>query len=132
VTPTVGRPGPGSTSPRSPFPGFVLERGRYTTVEASDPNVWLFPFDINNRGQIVGYTVDDPVTMAGARGFLLAKGARGPATAISFPGAPRTIATGVNDQGPIVGFYENPTAPPSLPRAGGKPRSGMGPAPTGR
>ena len=24
VTPTAGRPGPGGTSPRSPFPGFVL------------------------------------------------------------------------------------------------------------
>jgi hypothetical protein len=66
--------------------------------------------------------------MAGARGFLLAKGARGPATPISFPGAPRTIATGINDQGQIVGFYENPDVPPSRQPTGGQPRPGMGPA----
>jgi hypothetical protein len=110
------------------FHGFVLTRGRLVSFDAPDQGDFLLPFDINTRGQIVGYTVDDPVTMAGARGFLLAKGARGPAAPISFPGAPRTIAAGINDQGQIVGFYENPNVPPSRQPTGGQPRPGMGPA----
>jgi hypothetical protein len=40
------------TEPRTPFPGFVLERGRYRTIEAPDPGVLQYPFDINDRGQI--------------------------------------------------------------------------------
>jgi hypothetical protein len=78
-----------------------------------------------NRGQIVGYTVDDPVSMAGARGFLLAKGAKGPATPIGFPGAPRTIALGINDHGQIVGAYENPTIRPTPPPTGTPPMARM-------
>jgi hypothetical protein len=61
--------------------------------------------------------------MAGARGFLLAKGANGPDTPISFPGAPRTIATGINDQGQVVGAYENIAAAPS-PQPTGTPPMG--------
>jgi hypothetical protein len=64
-----------------------------------------------------------PVTVAGARGFLLAKGANGPSTPISFPGAPRTIATGINDQGQVVGAYENTAAAPS-PQPTGTPPMG--------
>jgi probable HAF family extracellular repeat protein len=114
------------------FHGFVLSRGRYVSFDAPDQGDFPLPLDINNRGQIVGYTVDDPVTMAGARGFLLAKGARGPATPISFPGAPGTIATGINDQGQIVGFYENPNAAPSRQPTGGQPQPGIGRALTSR
>jgi hypothetical protein len=44
----------GSTGPRSQFPAFVLDRGRYESFEASDPTVQLFPGGINNRGVIVG------------------------------------------------------------------------------
>jgi probable HAF family extracellular repeat protein len=121
---TIDLPGATSTSPTAindrgqvlgvytdaagAFHGFVLSRGRLVSFDAPGNAAFMFPLDINNRGQIVGYTVHDPVTLAGARGFLLPKGARGPATPISLPGAPRTIATGINDQGQIVGFYENP------------------------
>jgi probable HAF family extracellular repeat protein len=137
---TIDVPGATSTSPTAvndrgqvlgvytdaagTFHGFVLRRGRLVSFDAPDQGDFLLPLDINNRGQIVGYTVDDPVTLAGARGFLLAKGARGPVTTISFPGAPRTIATGINDQGQIVGFYENPNAPPSRPAAARLPTPG--------
>ena len=113
------------------FHGFVLSRGRFIGFDAPDRGDFLLPLDINNRGQIVGYTFDDPVTMAGARGFLLAKGARGSATPISFPGAPRTIATGINDQGQIVGFYENPAALPSPQSTSTPPVGGMPGARTG-
>jgi hypothetical protein len=68
--------------------------------------------------------------LGGARGFLLARGARGPFTRIDFPGAPRTQVGGINDQGTIVRRYENPAATPN-PRptgmaiqvAGVRPRS---------
>ena len=42
------------TSPRTQFPGFVLDRGRYTTIEAPEPGVLQYPFDINDGGQISG------------------------------------------------------------------------------
>jgi hypothetical protein len=68
--------------------------------------------------------------LGGARGFLLARGARGPFTRIDFPGAPRTQVGGINDQGTIVGRYENPAATPNpqppgmaIQVAGVRPRS---------
>jgi hypothetical protein len=61
--------------------------------------------------------------LAGARGFLLARGARGPFTPIDVPGAPRTIVYGLNDAGAIVGQYENTNAAPS-PGSGGAPPMG--------
>ena len=43
-----------SSSPSSPFPGFLLDRGRYIPFEASDPACRPFPIGINDRGEIVG------------------------------------------------------------------------------
>ena len=43
-----------SSSPRSPIPGFLLDRGRYIPFEAPDPQVRIVPIGINNRGEIVG------------------------------------------------------------------------------
>ena len=40
--------------PRSLTPGFLLERGRYTTLEVPGATVETAPGGINDRGQIVG------------------------------------------------------------------------------
>jgi uncharacterized membrane protein len=100
--------------PDGTFRGFVLDRGRYTTFTAPGNGLTL-PTDINNRGQIVVSTVapTDADPLAGARAFLLAKGANGPFTPIEVPGAPRTFAFGLNDAGAIVGVYENPASQPA-------------------
>ena len=94
---------------------FVLDRGRFVSFRAPDAPATI-PYDLHNRGQIVGYTAAPTATgpfLAEARGFLLAKGARGPFTPIDVPGAPRSIAYGLNDAGAIVGQYENTAATPS-------------------
>jgi uncharacterized membrane protein len=90
--------------PDGTFRGFVLDRGRFTTFSAPGA-VLTAPGDINNRGRIVGFTSTDG---ASARGFLLARGADGPFTPISFPGAPSTLAFGLNDIGTVTGTYNNP------------------------
>jgi hypothetical protein len=91
--------------------GFLMNKGRYTTLDA--PGVpFTAPVGINDRGRISGFTLTpteaDPV--AGFRGFVLRRGVNGPFTPIDFPGAPRTLVTGLNDHGQIVGLYENPRA----------------------
>jgi hypothetical protein len=92
----------------------VWERGRDTTF-AAPGDVLTLPGDINNRGQIVVSTLapTDADPLVAARGFLLARGAAGPFTPIDVPGAPRTLAFGLDDAGAIVGAYENPAGQPA-------------------
>jgi probable HAF family extracellular repeat protein/YD repeat-containing protein len=105
---------------------FLLDRGRFVTFRAPGAPATV-PYDINNRGQIAGFTVaptpDDP--LAGARGFLLARGARGPFTPIDVPGAPRSTAYGLNDRGEITGQYENTAAAPTPQRERTTPPMGI-------
>jgi hypothetical protein len=86
------------------------------------------PYDLNDRGQLVGiYSTTNP-NPAGAddtRGLLLRDGAGGPFTAIDVPGAPTTSATGINDAGVIVGPYENSNAAPGPQPAGRQPLQTM-------
>jgi uncharacterized membrane protein len=66
-------------------------------------------YDINDRGQIVGFCGDDPDDPTGAtgvHGFLLS---RGDFTMFDAPGVPFTEPTGINDRGQIVGStYSDP------------------------
>ena len=98
--------------------GFLLRKGVYRTFAALGLPVTIVS-DINNRGDISGYafspTADD--NLAGARGFLLTDGADGPITWLDVPGAPRTIVGGIDDDGRLVGLYENPNAAPSAQRS---------------
>jgi hypothetical protein len=101
----------------------VLSKGVFTRFDA--PGVpAIFPFGLNDRGQIVGVSGDpaDPTT---ARGFLLAKGAMGPFTTISRPGAPVTVPTDINDRGQIVGLAEIPDATQGPQPTDTLPMSGM-------
>jgi probable HAF family extracellular repeat protein len=59
---------------------------------------------INNRRQVVGFTI----AMGPPQAFLYENGE---ATLFSFPGAPATLARGINDTGAIVGSYSLTGAP---------------------
>jgi probable HAF family extracellular repeat protein len=96
--------------PRSLTPGFLLDRGRYITLEVPGATVETGAVGINNRGEIVG----------GARGggrpdhgFL--RDPRGHSTTFRFPGSRSTAAQKVNDRGQVTGLYSNTT---DDPRAG--------------
>ena len=92
--------------PRLPVPGFLLDRGRYTTVEAPNAATTTFAFGINNRGQIVG-GYDD--AMGRAHGFV--RDHRGRFTTYDVPGAFATVVSRINDRGRIVGdYFETPEA----------------------
>ena len=97
--------------PRTPAPGFLLDRGRTIKFDAPRASIETAPSSVNNHGQIAGFSLDDPVTLAGARGSLLAKGVKGPFTPIEVPGAPRNVVEGLNDRGSLVGAYENTDTP---------------------
>ena len=89
-------------SPVDPLgPGFLLDRGKFTTIDHPDAVLETAPYGINNRGQIVGGY--DTAGFA-VHGFLLD---RGRYTTIDVPGASRTIALRINARGQILGDYED-------------------------
>jgi YD repeat-containing protein len=94
------KPG-GAEAPRpsSPVPGFVLERGRYTSIQVPGATGESLAGGINNRGQIVGQYRD----ARGEHGYL--RDAQGKLTTIHIPGALATAPVKINDRGQIVGNY---------------------------
>jgi hypothetical protein len=101
---------------------FRDRRGRITTIDARGVD-YTSPLDLNDRGQIVGYTGNvgsdsdpliDPTTI---HGFVLKKGPEGPFSRIDVPGAPTTVASGIDDRDRVAGFYLNPNFAPSTERA---------------
>jgi probable HAF family extracellular repeat protein len=93
-----------SSGPSSPFPGFLLDRGRYIAFEVAGALTQTFPVGINDRGQSVGFYDD----ARGLHGFLRQEDGR--SSTIDFPGARATEAFKINDRGQIVGIYDE-TAP---------------------
>ena len=91
----------GGTSPSSPVPGFLLDRGRYTSIEVPGAIGESLAGGINNRGQIVGQYMD----ARGEHGYL--RDARGRLTTFDLPGALATAPTRINDRGQIVGLYSD-------------------------
>jgi hypothetical protein len=91
-----------STTPRSQFPAFLLDRGSYTSFEAPDPDVRLNPLGINNRG-----VTTNPDSLSGR--MYTPTDRRGRITVFDIPGAKGTEAARINDRGQVVGLYENPS-----------------------
>jgi hypothetical protein len=88
--------------PRSPTPGFLLERGRYITLEVPGATVETGAGGINNRGEIVGGARGGGMP---DRGFL--RDARGRYSTFRFPGSRSTLAQKINDRGQITGYFSN-------------------------
>jgi uncharacterized membrane protein len=102
---------------------FRTARGRISTVDAAGVLITL-PFDVNNRGQIVGITTTAPSLGPEdneVHRFVLRDGAGGPFTRIDAPGATDTGASGIDNRGRVVGLYQKPSATPSALRA--RPRT---------
>jgi uncharacterized membrane protein len=77
--------------------GFLLERGRFKTVDV--PGAPTMPFGLNDRGEVVGTYFD----AQGLRhGFLLDKGVY---STIDVPGALQTAIADINNRGQILGTY---------------------------
>lgn len=74
--------------------GFVVHNGVFHSISAPGAPSTTRAIGINNFGVIVG--------AAGAFGFRLSSGHF---TTIRFPGSTRTVASGINDSGVIVGTY---------------------------
>ena len=84
----------------SPFAGFLLDRGRYATIEARNPRLQVVPAGINEQGEIVGEVIVDNSKDSG---FVRDK--RGRIRIFDIPGARGTEAHSLNNQGQIVGAY---------------------------
>jgi hypothetical protein len=91
---------------------FSLRNGGYTTIDAPGAT-FTFPYGVNNRGQIAGFTAATlPLGLGSdAHGFVLRAGAGGPFTPVDVPGAVGgTAAFDINGHGAVVGIYGNPDA----------------------
>ena len=100
-----------TAEPRTPTPGFVLDRGRYRGFDAPQARFSTLPYGINNRGAIVG-RYDD----GSEQPFL--RDPRGRFTTLKIPGARSAWASNLNDRGQIVGIYSENT--PTVKQPGGR------------
>jgi uncharacterized membrane protein len=87
--------------------GFVWSHGAYTTFDvpgAGGRNGGTVPLGMNDHGDIVGdYTTSPDGRTLIRHGFVLSDGVY---TTLDVPGAIFTVATGINNDGVIVGAYQ--------------------------
>jgi probable HAF family extracellular repeat protein len=107
----MDQPGAGTPSQCSEF---MLDRGRYTTVDLPCQTNDI-KSSINNRGQITGVVLDSD---GGFHGLI--RDQRDRRTRIDVPGAAGTAVFGLNDRGEVVGVYSDtdPQAPSADDRQG--------------
>ena len=98
-----------SSTPQSQIPGFLLDRGRYTTIEILGARVETAPLGINDRGDIAGAYDDGK----GDHGFM--RDRRGRITTIDVPGARGTAAQKINNRGQIAGVYSDTSPDTQIP-----------------
>jgi probable HAF family extracellular repeat protein len=98
-----------SPTPQSQIPGFLLDRGRYTTIEIQGARVETAPLGINDRGDIAGAYDDGK----GDHGFM--RDRRGRITTIDVPGARGTAAQKINNRGQIAGVYSDTSPDKQVP-----------------
>jgi YD repeat-containing protein len=103
-TPVAAKDMPPQVEPAAREHGFVLEDGRFTSFDVRGA-VLTNPYDITNKGQVVGqyYDADD----GEQHGFSRDK--QGRITTIDFPGVDGSLneSIGANNRGEIVGGYGN-------------------------
>lgn len=87
----------------TPNTGFIWENGVYSVIQSPEgaDQVWIY--DINNQDQIAGF-YDLLGNTAIRIGFVYFNDQY---YLFEYPGSPRTHAVGINDNGQVVGFYEN-------------------------
>jgi hypothetical protein len=95
------------SAPRSSFPDFLLDRGRYTAFDAPEAVFATLPYGINDRGQIVGRYND----ASSEQGLLRDKAGR--FTNIKIRGAQSAWAVNINNRGQIVSYTLDATGTPS-------------------
>src|SRR5205823_6873 len=84
--------------------GFELSGGQYKRISPPGSYVYVYATGVNNFGEVVGFTNNG----GDQRGFAF-KGAK--FRSILFPGATATEVWGVNDQGIVVGWYQQGSPP---------------------
>jgi uncharacterized membrane protein len=90
-------------APADPNGAFLFRNGRFTPLGGIRGATAVAHVNVNNRGQVVGFYMDDPGVI---RSFV--KDRRGRVTTFSVPGAQATFAAGINDRGQIAGTYYDP------------------------
>jgi len=84
--------------------GFIWDAQQgYLSVDAADADRLTLLWSINNQGEAVGTYADAHFTYHG-----LIRAADGSLSTLDYPGSDYTQLTGINDQGVITGFYQNP------------------------
>ena len=88
--------------PGGTFHAMMIQKGKFIPVAPATilGTGWSDAFKINDRGDIIGWTIDDN---GYTHGFLLRNGA---VTILDFPGATNTYANGLNDSGMVAGDWD--------------------------